>query len=274
MAAAETWVREKGMTRMTGPLQWSVNDQCGLLVDGFDTPNVMMMPYGRADYQTVVEAADFTKDVDLYAFQDELAEGFPRPRTAQVIRRAAERDPDIVIRPMRPECFMEEVRLAMDIFNDAWSENWGFLPFSEDQVTHMAKDIRPLMFKEGFWFAEVKGEPIAFSWMVPDLNSAIHDLDGHIFPFGWAKLLWRLKVKGVKQARLPLMGLRRSHHNSRKGVCAMVLMCETMFEAAVKQGYKYCEHSWVLETNQNMINICEYASADLYKTYRMYQKNL
>lgn len=272
--AAQDWLIGKGMTRMVGPLQWSVNDECGLLIDGFDTPPVMMMPYGRPDYQAMYEAAGFEKATDMYAFQAELHAGYPRPKATQRLVNMAERDKSITIRSMRPDEFLAEVRLAMDIFNDAWSENWGFIPFSDDQITHMAKDIKPLIFKEGFWVGEINGEAAAFIWMIPDLYSAIHDLDGKLFPLGWAKLIKRLKISGVKQARIPLMGLRKDYHNTRKGIAVIANLCETVFEAARNKGFTHCELSWILEDNESMIRICEQASAKKYKTYRMYEKNL
>ena len=274
LEAAQTWLSNKNMARMVGPSQWSVNEEVGLLIDGFETPPVMLMPYGREDYPAIFDAFGLSKAIDLHAFQADLHAGYPRPRQTQMMVKIADKDPDIVIRPMRTGEFLDEVRLAMDIFNDAWSDNWGFIPFSDAQVTHMAKDIRPLLFKEGFWVGEYKGEAIAFIWMIPDLNSAIYDLDGKLLPFGWAKLIKRLKISGVKQARIPLMGLRKSWHKNRKGLSIVAKLSETVFAAARDKGFTHCELSWILEDNASMIRICEQASAKRYKTYRMYEKSL
>ncbi len=274
MAAAQGWLKAQGCLKMVGPAQWSVNEECGLLVDGFDTPPVVMMPYGRPDYQAMIEAAGLSKATDMYAFQADLNAGYPRPKQTQMMVKLAERDPDIVVRPMRSGKFMDEVQLVMDIFNDAWSENWGFVPFSQDQIEHMAKEIRPIMFKEGLWVGEIKGKPAAYIWMIPDLNEAVAGLDGKLLPFGWATLINRLKVKGVKQARIPLMGLRKEWHNTRKGLAIVAQLCETVFEAGRQKGFTHCELSWILEDNAGMIRICEQASATAYKTYRMYEKEL
>jgi len=241
LGAAESWLRSRNVDKMIGPAQWSVNEECGLLIDGFDTPPVVMMPHGHAAYKEMIEAQGFAKATDMLAFQAELR---------------------------------DEVDVVMGVFNDAWSENWGFVPFSDDQISHMAKEIKPIMFKEGLWVGEYKGEPIAYIWMIPDLNEAIRDLKGSLFPFGWAKLLWRLKVSGVKQARIPLMGLRKEYHNTRAGLSIVAALCETVFEAARQKGFTHCELSWVLEDNPGMISICEQASAKAYKTYRMYEKTL
>ena len=272
--AAESWLRSRNVDKMIGPAQWSVNEECGLLIDGFDTPPVVMMPHGHAAYKEMIEAQGFAKATDMLAFQAELAAGYPRPKMTQMMVKAAERNKDITIRPMRPSKFRDEVDVVMGVFNDAWSENWGFVPFSDDQISHMAKEIKPIMFKEGLWVGEYKGEPIAYIWMIPDLNEAIRDLKGSLFPFGWAKLLWRLKVSGVKQARIPLMGLRKEYHNTRTGLSIVAALCETVFEAARQKGFTHCELSWVLEDNPGMISICEQASAKAYKTYRMYEKTL
>jgi len=274
LGAAESWLRSRNVDKMIGPAQWSVNEECGLLIDGFDTPPVVMMPHGHAAYKEMIEAQGFAKATDMLAFQAELAAGYPRPKMTQMMVKAAERNKDITIRPMRPSKFRDEVDVVMGVFNDAWSENWGFVPFSDDQISHMAKEIKPIMFKEGLWVGEYKGEPIAYIWMIPDLNEAIRDLKGSLFPFGWAKLLWRLKVSGVKQARIPLMGLRKEYHNTRAGLSIVAALCETVFEAARQKGFTHCELSWVLEDNPGMISICEQASAKAYKTYRMYEKTL
>jgi len=274
LGRAEAWLRERKADKMIGPSQWSVNEECGLLIDGFDTPPVVMMPHGQPSYQDMIEGQGLAKATDMLAFQAELAAGYPRPKMTQMMVKAAERNKDITIRPMRPSKFMDDVNIVMDIFNDAWSENWGFVPFSDDQIKHMAKEIKPIMFKEGLWVGEYKEEPIAYIWMIPDLNEAIRDLKGSLFPFGWAKLLWRLKVSGVKQARIPLMGLRKEYHNTRTGLSIVASLCETVFEAGRKKGFTHCELSWILEDNPGMISICEQASAKAYKTYRMYEKTL
>jgi len=273
LGAAQDWLQDRRVNKIIGPAQWSTNEECGLLIDGFETPPVVMMPHGRPDYKDMLEAQGFEKATDMLAYQAELKAGYPRPRMTQAMVKAADRNKDITIRPMGPH-FMTEVRIVMNIFNDAWSENWGFIPFSDQQIEHMAKEIKPIMFKEGLWVGEYKGEPIAYIWMIPDLNEAIRDLNGSLFPFGWAKLLTRLKISGVKQARIPLMGLRKEFHNTRTGLSIVAKLSETVFEAARQKGFTHCELSWILEDNPGMISICEQASAMRYKTYRMYEKPL
>jgi hypothetical protein len=272
LEAAEQWLSDKGRSRMVGPSQWSVNEECGLLIEGFETPPVMMMPYGQPYYQSFVEQFGFEKATDMFAFQAELAAGYPRSKFLQSLLKYSEKNDSITWRPLNMSKFREEVDLVMDIFNDAWSDNWGFIPFSDSQISHMAKEIKPIIFKEGLWIGYIDDEPAAYIWMVPDLNELTHGLNGKLLPFGWAKLVWRLKVKCAKQARIPLMGLRKKHQNTRKGLALVAQLCETVFAAGRDKGFTHCELSWILEDNDGMIGICEQASAKRYKTYRMYEK--
>ncbi len=268
----QDWLLKKGRSRMVGPAQWGVNEECGLLIEGFDEPPVVMMPFGRKDYQASLERFGLKKATDMYAFQAELAAGYPRSKFLQSLLKYAEKNKSISWRSLNSSKFREEVDLVMDIFNDAWSENWGFIPFSDAQISHMAKEIKPLIFKEGLWIGYIEDEPVAFIWMIPDLNELTHGLDGKLLPFGWTKLIWRLKIKGAKQARIPLMGLRKGHQNTRKGLALVAQLCETVFAAGRNKGFTHCELSWILEDNEGMIGICEQASAKSYKTYRMYEK--
>jgi GNAT superfamily N-acetyltransferase len=274
LESAENWLKVRGVERIIGPANWSVNEECGLLISGFDTPPVVMMLHGKEEYKGIVEDFGYTKAIDMFAYQAELSAGYPRPKITQMMVKSADRNNDIKVRSMRSGKFRDELNIVMDIFNDAWSENWGFVPFDEAKIEHMANAIRPIMFREGLWIGEYQGKPIAYIWMIPDVNEAIEGLNGSILPFGWVKLFWRLKIRGVKQARIPLMGLRKEFHNTRIGLSLVAKLCETVFEAGRKKGFSHCELSWILENNSGMISICEQASAVPYKKYRMYQKKI
>lgn len=274
LESAENWLKVRGVERIIGPANWSVNEECGLLISGFDTPPVVMMLHGKEEYKGIVEDFGYTKAIDMFAYQAELSAGYPRPKITQMMVKSADRNNDIKVRSMRSGKFRDELNIVMDIFNDAWSENWGFVPFDEAKIEHMANEIRPIMFREGLWIGEYQGKPIAYIWMIPDVNEAIEGLNGSILPFGWLKLFWRLKIRGVKQARIPLMGLRKEFHNTRIGLSLVAKLCETVFEAGRKKGFSHCELSWILENNSGMISICEQASAVPYKKYRMYQKKI
>ena len=274
LVRAEDWVRANKAETFIGPAQWSVNEECGLLTKGFEFPPVVMMPYGRPDYQNYLMDNGFVKATDMYAFQAELAAGYPRSKFLQSLLTYSDKNKTISWRPLDRARYNEEVALVMDIFNDAWSENWGFIPYSEAQIAQIAKEMKPIMFENGLWVGYVNNAPVAFICMIPDINELTQDLDGKLLPFGWIKLLWRLKVKGAKQARIPLMGLRKSHQNTRKGLALVARLCEEVFAAGRKKGFTHCELSWILENNTGMIGICEEASAVNYKTYRMYEKAL
>ena len=271
---AQNWTRGKGRSRLVGPVQWSVNEEVGLLIDGFEHPNVLLMPYGRPYYAPAVEAAGFEKVIDMIAFQADLNEGYPRPKMTRMMVDYAKRSDAISWRILDTKDFNEEITRAMHIFNDAWSENWGFLPFPDDAIQHLAKEMKPLISPERFLMGSIDGELAAFLCLLPDLNELSRGFDGKLLPLNWIKLIYRLKTQKAKQARIPLMGLRKKYHNTRKGLALIAALCEESFEAARQAGFTHCELSWILEDNEGMISICKQASAKPYKTYRMYEKKI
>ena len=274
IGAAGDWLKARGLTRIVGPYQYTIYEEVGLLVDGFETPPVLMMPYGRADYPKMLEGMGFTKAVDMIAYWADIHAGYPRPKIVNTMLKSIEKDPDITVRPMRKGKFLEEVQLAMAIFNDAWSENWGHVSLTDAQIKHMASELKPVISPDFFWVCEYKGEAAAFILMVPNVNEAIKDLDGKLLPFGWAKLLYRLKVKGVKTARIPLMGVRKEFQRKRTGLSMAAFLSEKVFEMGRKSGYTHVEMGWILENNKSMIRIIEQALGVPYKTYRMYEKEI
>lgn len=271
---AQDWAKQKGRARLVGPAQWGVNEEVGLLVDGFEHSNVVLMSYGRPYYAPAVEAAGFTKAIDMLAFQADLNEGYPRPKMTRMMVDYAKRSDAITWRTLDPKDFNAEIEQAMHIFNDAWSENWGFLPFPDDAIQHLAKEMKPLIAPERFLMGSIDGELAAFLCLLPDLNELTAGFDGKLLPLNWAKLIYRLKSQSAKQARIPLMGLKKKFHNTRKGLALIATLCEESFEVARQAGFTHCELSWILEDNEGMIAICKQASAKPYKTYRMYEKRI
>ena len=274
LSAAEAELRRCGKTMAFGPKQWSVNEEVGCLVEGFEHPNVLLMPFGQPHIPTALERASYSKAVDMLAFQAALHEGYPRPAMTRRMVALSEREPRLVFRDLDKRDFEGEVRRAMAIYNDAWADNWHAIPYTPEQVKALAGELKPLMFKGGFRFAELDGEPIAFGVMLPDLLEAVADADGRLTPITITKALSRLIGKRVRQARVPLMGLKREHHNTKLGLAAVARICEDLFEAGRKRGFTHCELSWILEDNHSMVRICEQASAVPYKRYRMYEKAL
>ncbi|MCW0210951.1 MAG: dATP pyrophosphohydrolase [Achromobacter sp.] len=267
---AEEWLRARGAERVLGPFNLSINEETGLLVDGFDTPPMMMMGHDRPHLGPLLERAGYAKAKDVLAYVTE------DPELPAGIKAILDRPlpPNIRIRRLRMAEYRSEVGTLTDIFNDAWSGNWGFIPLTPDEVDHMARQMKPLIDERLVWFAEVDGEPAAFAVCLPNLNEAIRDLDGRMLPLGWAKLLWRLKVSGLRSARVPLMGVRRKHAGSLTGSLLAFLIMAAIRREAAALGLRRIEMSWVLEDNRPMRRIAEAVGSRAYKTYRIYGKAL
>jgi GNAT superfamily N-acetyltransferase len=270
MDAAETWLRDQGMGRVLGPFNLSINQECGLLVEGFDTPPAVMMGHARPYYSSRVEENGYRKAKDLLAYRIESDFELPRAMRA-LIKRAAGK---VSIRSLRKERFSEELDILQDIFEDAWSENWGFVPFTKAEFKHLGQNLKHLVHTEYVQIAEVEGAPDAMIVGIPNVNEIIKDLNGRLFPLGWLRLLWRLKVARPKTARVPLMGVRKSHHNSLLGAALAIMVVERVRRLGIKYGAKEVELSWILDDNKGMRNILESLGGVVYKRYRIYGKKL
>ena len=274
LQAAESDLRAKGLSRIGGPYNFSVNDECGMLVDGFDSPPSVMMPYGRRDLPKMMEQAGYQKAMDTFAFRHRMSETFSSPAFVSRIKKRFDTDPRISVRPLDMSRLYEDIALIVGIFNDAWSENWGFLPISDEEAKFLADSMKPVLQTESLWIAFIDGEPASFTLMIPNLNEATLGLDGRLLPFGWATLLYRIKVQGVKSARIPLAGTRKKFHKTRRGMTATVGAWEACLSAQHAKGVREVEFSWVLETNKDLLGLAEIYDCDRYKTYRVYEKEL
>ena len=267
---AEGWLRERKMRRICGPYNLSINQELGLLVDGFDSPPSLMMGHARPYYATRIEENGYRKEKDLLAYI--LNSDFKMPAAA---KRIAERKKDrIHIRRLQKSNFKTELDIIRDIFNDAWSQNWHFVPFTNAEFEHMGKDLKMLAHEELVKIAEVDGKPAAFIVVLPNVNEVIRDLNGRLLPFGWLKMLWRLKVKYPKTARIPLMGVRRRYHDSLMGAALAFGVIAAVQQPGQKLGIREAELSWILEDNVRMRDILESIGGRVYKTYRIYSKQL
>ena len=272
--AAEAWLREKGMLKIAGPFNFSVNEECGLLVDGFDTPPVMMMLHGRPDYAPALERAGYSKAMDTHAYMIRMGETFEPPPIASRLIEGFNRDPRLRIRNLESRNYEQEINQILDIFDDAWSDNWGFVPFGKAEISHMAKELKPLISPDHLWIGMIDDEPVCFALVLPDILEAADGLDGRLLPFGWIQFLHRLKISGTQTARIPLAGMRRKFHKTRRGVQTMAATCSQALSAQHARGVRNIEASWILETNVNLINIISLFDAPRYKTYRIYGKSL
>ena len=269
LEAAQEWLHQKGMKKIRGPFNFTINDEMGILVDGFDTPPVILMTHNPPYYASLLEHAGFKKAKDVYAYHYDIGK---LPEQAVQLAEAARSHPGLTIRSINMNEFEKEIRIMMQIFNEAWAKNWGFIPLSEEEITHVAKDLKPIVDSEMIFFAFVDGEPAAFSICLPNINEAIHDLKGKLFPFGWAKLLWRLK-RGLKSIRLCLMGIRKPYRGGVLGALSVLLNVE-MHRRGAPRGYKTAELGWTLEDNDRINRGIEFMGGKRYKTYRIYEKEL
>ena len=271
LGAAEEWLREKGMERVRGPLNFSINGGVGLLVKGFGSPPVIMMPYSPPFYQGLIEGLGYVKVQDLYAWRWER-QPVPKGAPAQMAKELRAR-PEVKVRRARMSRFSEEVRTILDLYNDAWSENWGFVPATEAEAEQMARELKFIVDPDIVPFVEVGGQAAGVALAVPNLNEAIHDLNGKLFPFGFLKLLWRLKVKHPKSGRLLLLGVKKEFRNRRYAGLAY-LLCDEIYRGATERGYQWAEFSWTLEDNGLINSLITKVGAEHYKTYRVYEKVL
>ena len=267
---AETWLRENGMRRILGPYNLSINQESGLLVDGFDTPPCMMMGHARPYYRTRIEENGYQKAKDLLAYIIDSNFDHP-PAIKAVVKRAKKR---VTVRSLRKSHYDEDMKIVENIFNDAWSENWGFIPYTEAEFKQLAKDFKLILDFNLLKIAEVDGVPAAFMATVPNINEAIHDLNGRLLPFGWLKLLWRLKVRYPQTARIPFMCVRKQYHGSLLGAALAFMVIIDGQPYGIKRGIKKVELSWILEDNTGTRDIIESLGAVVYKRYRIYSKDL
>ena len=272
LGVAEAWLRRRGMRRVMGPFSLSINDESGLLIDGFETPPYLMMGHAPPYYGTRIEEQGYRKVRDLIAYAFDVAA--PPPSRARRMLARLGKGTGISFRPIRMRRFEQELQTIVDIFNDAWSDNWAFVPMTPAEVRYMGKNLKPIVRAEHAWIGEVDGEPAAMTVTLPNLNEAIADLGGRLLPLGWIKLLWRLKVKGTRSARMPLMGVRKKYQGTPKGAALALGVIEAVRGWHAAHGAKEAELSWVVEDNQPTHDIIRMVGGRPYKTYRVYDKEL
>lgn len=272
LATAEQWLRERGMGTIRGPFNLSINEECGLLVEGFDHPAMLMMPYAPAYAEQHLIAHHYQKAKDLLAYSLDLLPDL-EVRGERMLKRLA-KEGRITVRPIEMKRYKAELGIVLDIFNEAWADNWGFIPFTEAEMRQIAKGMRPLVRPELNYVAEVDGEPAAMIICLPNLYEAIEGLDGRLLPLGWARLLWRLKTLRFKSCRVPLMGVRKKFQGSIVGSALVQMLFKSLHYGLVDQGFARLEMSWILEDNMPMRRLLEDLGGHAYRTYRLFEKPL
>ena len=267
---ASDWLKARGMRRIQGPFNFSINDEMGLLIDGFDTPPSMMMGHARPYYAPRLEEIGFgkAKDVIAYDFRDPGE----MPKTLKAAYdRALARD-EIRVRPLDKKNLMRELEIIVSIANDAWSENWGFVPWTQEEMTALGNNLKMLVTGDYIAIAEYKGEPAAMAVSLPNINDWITGLNGRLLPFGWAKLAYSLLARPPRAIRLPLMGIRKKYHASSLGAVLGMSVLARVRNYHVGRGTLRGELSWILEDNTRMRHMIEAFGGVPYKTYRIYEK--
>jgi hypothetical protein len=273
MDAAEQWLRAKGMTRALGPLSLSIWEEPGLLTSGHDHPPTVMMGHHLPRYEVWVKAAGHVPVKLLQTYELDITKDFP-PLIQRIIQ-SGEKSDRIRIRKVEKSKFDREAAIILAILNDAWGDNWGFVPITDSEVAFTGKKLKPIVFEDLIRIAELDGEPVAFMMTLPDLNEAMKPLNGNLFPFGWAKLLWWLHKPKVRTMRVPLMGVVKRLQASRMASQLAFMMIEYIRRDAItKYGATRGEIGWVLDDNQGMNAIAEAIESRVNKVYTVYEKGL
>ena len=270
---AEAWLRAKGMTRSMGPFSLSIWDEPGLLVKGHDHPPTVMMGHNRAEYEGWVEGRGYRGVKDLLTYDLDVRRGFPP--IVQRIVAAGEKSARIRIRKVDRSRFGEEAALILGILNDAWADNWGYIPLTPSEIAYAGKKLKPIVIEDLIRVAELDGEPVAFMMTLPDLNELTRDLNGELFPFGFIKLLWRLRNPSTRTMRVPLMGVLKKLHGSRLASQLAFMMIEYIRRDAVARfGTVRGEIGWVLDDNGPMKSIADAIESKVNRIYRVYEKDI
>ena len=273
IAAAEDWLRGQGMTRALGPVSLSIWEEPGLLTSGHDHPPTVMMGHHRPEYEAWVKAAGYGDAKELRTYDLDITRDFP-PLIQRIIQ-SGEKNPRIRIRKVDKSRFDSEAAIILGILNDAWGDNWGFVPITDSEVAFTGKKLKPIVFEDLIRIAELDGEPVAFMMTLPDLNEALKPLNGSLFPFGWAKLLWWLRKPKLRTMRVPLMGVVKRLQASRMASQLAFMMIEYIRrDAIVRYGASRGEIGWILDDNQGMNAIADAIDSSVNKTYVIYEKRI
>ncbi len=273
LARAEAWLRAEGMNRALGPISMSVWEEPGLLIQGYDHPPTVMMGHAKPEYRGWIETAGYAAVKQLLTYDLDITNEFP-PIVQRIIT-SGEKNPRIRIREVDKSKFEEEAAIILSILNDAWSDNWGFVPLTPPEIKDVGVKLKPIVFNDLIRIAELDGRPVAFMITLPDLNEAIAPLNGSLLPFGWAKLLLWLRKPRVRTMRVPLMGVVKELQASRMASQLAFMMIEYIRRASVaKYGASRSEIGWILDDNQGMRSIAQAIRCEVNKVYQVYERTL
>ncbi|MFK7989904.1 MAG: hypothetical protein AB8I08_28045 [Sandaracinaceae bacterium] len=269
--AAAAWLERRGMERMRGPLSLNMNEEIGVLIDGHEHPPAVLMGHSRDWQDRIALSTGLEKAKDLYAWRFEVGK---IPKRALRAWEAVKKMPEVTLRSVEPKRMHEELAAIMRIFNDAWQENWGFVPATDAEVKKTGEELRLILDQDLAYIAEVHGKPAAICIALPNLNEVIRDFDGKLGPVEVAKLLWRLKVKRPKSGRLMMLGISAELRGVKKYGGLSHAMYVEIAKRGEANGYEWGELSWTLEDNAPVNVGIKSMGAKIYKTYRVYEKEL
>ncbi|MFN3746962.1 MAG: dATP pyrophosphohydrolase [Hyphomicrobiaceae bacterium] len=268
---ASNWLRERGLSRMVGPFNLSINEDIGLLVDGFSAPPAILTSHAPRWAHGLLDRCGFAKKVDLLGYRMRPAQQPPELRRLAAL---AQRSGRVRVRMVDVASYRQELELLFDIFNDAWSDNWGFVPVGPAEIDAIAQDTRPIIRSKFGRIAEIDGVPAAMMVALPDINRVITPFGGRLLPFNWIRLAHAILADRWKTARIPLLGIRKAYRRTPIAAGVLSLLVSEFVELARAYDLDWIEFSWVLETNTQMVKLAELAAGPAVKRYRIYEKSL
>ena len=273
LVRAEDWLRDQGMTHVIGPISMSVWEEPGLLVKGQDHAPTIMMGHHPAAYAGWIESAGYGREKTLLTYDLDVTEDFP-PLIRRIVQ-SGQRNERIRIRPVDKSRWAEEVEIVLSILNDAWSKNWGFVPFTPEEIAYAGKKLKPIIHENLNMIAELDGRPVAFMLTFPDVNGVLKQTGGKLLPFGWVRMLRWLRKPTGSDMRVPLMGVLRELHNSRlASQLAFMMISQIRVNATEAYGAKRAEIGWILDDNQGMKAIADAIDSSVNREYVIYRKPL
>lgn len=268
--AAENYLRAQGIYKILGPFNYSINEESGLLVEGFDEPIVLMTPYNPKYYGEFIEACGYQKAKDLLAWHYNANQ---LPQDALEIAAEVKKHPDLNIRSVQPRRFKKDLHTMIKVFNSAWQDNWGFIPMTKREIDHLADNLKMIVDPALTFIIEIKGEAAGICLTTPNVNEITKDLNGKLAPFGWAKFLWRLKTHKFRSARLMILGVEEKFRTFSMGGLSVLLYAEVARRGR-ERGIEWAELSWTLEDNDRINNGIKFMNGRLYKRLRVYEKEI
>lgn len=273
LQTAEDWLAKAGTSRVLGPISLSIWEEPGLLVKGHEHPPMIMMGHHPAHYAEWIEAAGYMREKTLFTYDLDITREFP-PLVKRIVKSGANNS-RITVRPVNKKRWDEDAAIVLSILNDAWSGNWGFVPFTPDEVAYAGKKLKPIIHEDLNMIAEVDGRPVAFVLTFPDVNHVLARIKGRLFPFGWIAMLRWLRKPAGSGMRVPLMGVVKELHNTRLASQLAFMMVDVVRRtAATRYGSTRGEIGWILEDNQGMVAIADTIESKVNREYAIYAKPL